>query len=345
MSALIRGADISSLPELEYHGGLLLADGAPCDGLQLLQQTGLNAVRIKVWNDPGCPDHFPSNQTGWPRFNSPQQALQLAQRASAAGLQVMLDFHYSDGWADPAKQFMPYAWQGLTLPQVCDALYQFTAGVLRDMLQAGVNLRWVQVGNEISHGMVWPHGFLPGNWPGLAALLRAGVAAVRTAAPSAQVVLHLDAGCDQDLYQRWFDQAAALDVAWDAIGLSFYPCWHGALPTLAANLNQLAARYACPLLVVETAYPRQLHPQRNAQWLLQHTGSEPYPATPEGQAQFLAALGAVVRAVPGGLGQGIFYWEPALLPLPDGSRGVWQNATLFADDGTVLPGLAALGQL
>ena len=156
MSALIRGADISSLPELEYHGGLLLADGAPCDGLQLLQQTGLNAVRIKVWNDPGCPDHFPSNQT---------------------------------------------------------------------------------------------------------------------------------------------------------------------------------------------AYPRQLHPQRNAQWLLQHTGSEPYPATPEGQAQFLAALGAVVRAVPGGLGQGIFYWEPALLPLPDGSRGVWQNATLFADDGTVLPGLAALGQL
>lgn len=345
MNHFIRGADISSLPEQEYHGGALRAKGQVVDGLKLLHQAGLNAVRIKVWNDPGNPDHFPANQSGPQGFNSPAQALALARRASDAGLQVMVDFHYSDGWADPAKQFMPHAWQGLTLPQVCEALYQFTATVLGDMVQAGVNLRWVQVGNEISHGMLWPLGFLPGNWPSLAALLRAGVAAVRQAAPQAQVVLHLDAGCDQDLYHRWFDQAAALDVAWDAIGLSFYPCWHGALPHLAANLNQLAARYGCPLLVVETAYPRQLHPQHNGQWLMQHTGSEPYPATPQGQAQFLAALGAVVRGVPGGLGQGIFYWEPALLPLPDGSRGVWQNATLFDEEGDALPGLATLGRL
>ena len=111
MRDFIRGADMSSLPELEYHGGLLLADGIPCDGLALLQQVGVNAVRIKVWNEPGSPDHFPSNQTGPQGFNSPEQALLLAQRASAAGLQVMLDFHYSDGWADPAKQFMPHAWQ------------------------------------------------------------------------------------------------------------------------------------------------------------------------------------------------------------------------------------------
>ncbi|GAA4502306.1 glycoside hydrolase family 53 protein [Pseudaeromonas paramecii] len=345
MSHFIRGADMSSLPELEYHGGVLRANGQVVDGLKLLHQAGLNAVRIKVWNDPGNPDHFPANQSGPQGFNSPAQALALGRRATAAGLQVMLDFHYSDWWADPAKQFMPQAWQGLTLPQVCQALHGFTAAVLSDMQRAGVDVRWVQVGNEISHGMVWPLGFLPGNWPALAALLRAGVAAVREVAPGAQVVLHLDSGCDQDLYLRWFEQAQALDVGWDCIGLSFYPCWHGALPHLAANLHQLAARFGCPLLVVETAYPRQLDPQRNGQWLLQHTGSEPYPATPQGQAQFLHALAEVVRAVPGGLGQGIFYWEPALLPLPDGSRGVWQNATLFDDDGVGLPGLAALGQV
>jgi len=341
----VRGADISSLPELEYHGSVLRRDGEPVDSLSLLKAEGLNAVRIKVWNDPGHPDHFPANQTGPQRFNGPEQVVALARRAQAAGLRIMLDFHYSDWWADPQKQFMPHAWQGLALPEVCERLYQFTADILQRVQAEGVVVEWVQVGNEISHGMLWPLGFLPGNWPGLAALLRAGVAAVREAAPAAQVVLHLDAGCDQILYRHWFDQAQALDVSWDCIGLSFYPCWHGSLPHLAENLQLLAERYNCPLLVVETAYPRQLDRQLNGQWLLQHTGAEPYPATPEGQAEFLRALAAVLRGVPKGLGQGVFYWEPALLPLPDGSRGVWQNATLFADDGSALPSLTALGQL
>jgi arabinogalactan endo-1,4-beta-galactosidase len=345
MKDWVRGADISSLPELEYHGGVLRRDGEPVDSLSLLKAEGLNAVRIKVWNDPGNPDHFPANQTGPLRFNGPDQVVALARRAQAAGLRIMLDFHYSDWWADPQKQFMPHAWQGMALPELCERLYQFTADILQQVQAEGVEVTWVQVGNEISHGMLWPLGFLPGNWPALAALLRAGVAAVREAAPAAQVVLHLDAGCDQILYRHWFDQAQALDVSWDCIGLSFYPCWHGSLPHLAENLQMLAERYHCPLLVVETAYPRQLHRQRNGQWLLQHTGAEPYPATPEGQVEFLRALAAVLHAVPKGLGQGLFYWEPALLPLPDGSRGVWQNATLFADDGEVLPSLRALGQL
>lgn len=345
MSEWVRGADISSLPELEYHGGVLRRDGEAVDSLSLLKAEGLNAVRIKVWNDPGHPDHFPANQTGPQRFNGPDQVVALARRAQAAGLRIMLDFHYSDWWADPQKQFMPHAWQGLALPELCERLYLFTVDILQRVQAEGIEVSWVQVGNEVSHGMLWPLGFLPGNWPALAALLRAGVAAVREAAPAAQVVLHLDAGCDQILYRHWFDQAQALDVQWDCIGLSFYPCWHGSLPHLAENLQLLAERYNCLLLVVETAYPRQLHRQRNGQWLLQHTGAEPYPATPEGQAEFLHALAAVLRGVPKGLGQGVFYWEPALLPLPDGSRGVWQNATLLADDGEVLPSLTALGQL
>lgn len=345
MQSLIRGADISSLPEYEQQGGSLRRDGVAVDSLTLLAEAGLNAVRIKVWNDPGHPDYFPANQTGPQAFNGVEQVLALARRAQAAGLRIMLDFHYSDWWADPAKQFMPHAWQGLALPDVCEQLYLFTYDTLRRLYDAGIAVEWVQVGNEISHGMVWPHGFLPGNWPALAALLRAGIAAVRAASPDSKVVLHLDAGCDQHLYRHWFDQAAALDVHWDIIGLSFYPCWHGALPHLAENLAMLAGRYACPLLVVETAYPRMLDVQRNVQWLLQHTGAEPYPATADGQAQFLQALGQVLRAVPNGLGQGVFYWEPALLPLADGSRGVWENATLFAADGEMLPSLVALGAL
>lgn len=345
MSGLIRGADVSSLPEFEAAGGRLRRRGMPIDGLTLMKAEGLNAVRIKVWNDPGNPDHFPSNQTGPERFNGPDQVLLLARRAQAAGLRIMLDFHYSDGWADPQKQFMPHAWQGLSIAEVCAHLYDFTHDMLSRLRTEGIRIDWVQVGNEISHGMVWPLGFLPGNWPALAALLRSGIAAVRDVCAESQVVLHLDAGCDQRLYQHWFDQAAALDVSWDAIGLSFYPCWHGALPHLAENLSMLAERYGCPLLVVETAYPRELDRVRNAQWLLQHTGAESFPASPAGQAAFLQALAEVVQAVPNGLGQGIFYWEPALLPLPDGSRTVWQNATLFNDEGEVLPGLSALGRL
>ena len=138
MSEWVRGADISSLPELEYHGGVLRRDGEPVDSLSLLKAEGLNAVRIKVWNDPGHPDHFPANQTGPQAFNGPAQVLALARRAQAAGLQIMLDFHYSDWWADPGKQTMPVAWRNLDAAAVSEKLYAFTRDVMQQLKEAGV---------------------------------------------------------------------------------------------------------------------------------------------------------------------------------------------------------------
>lgn len=346
MNNLILGADISQIPQQEYEGAHYSLHGEPMDCLQILRQQGLNAVRIKVWNDPGNPDFFPANQGHACRFNSPDRVIELAQRAAALGFRILIDFHYSDWWADPQKQFIPHAWQGLTLNAIADQLYQFTYEVLWQLRQRQIQIDWVQVGNEISHGMLWPVAFLPGHWPELAVLLQRGAAAVKDANSSTRVVFHLDAGADQSLYRKWFNEVVGRKIPFDIIGLSFYPCWHGSMKLLKANLNSLAECYGKALMVVETAYPRMLDIHRNYQWIIQHCGEEPYPASVEGQGQFLQALLRTVDAVSGGLGQGVFYWEPAMIPTPltDCQNTAWENVTLFDSSGAALPSLAQFGR-
>jgi len=345
MSDFVRGADMSQLPQLEHEGTRYSLAGKEMDCLEILRQQGINAVRIKVWNDPGNPDFFPANQSDWLAFNSPEQVIKLAQRASALGFRIMIDFHYSDWWADPQKQFMPHAWQGLPLEAVAEQLSLFTLDVLQRLRDAGVTVEWVQIGNEITHGMLWPMAFVPGNWPALAQLLIAGATAVRTFDPNCRIVLHLDAGADHEFYRCWFNEAIARKVPFDVIGLSFYPCWHGSLTLLSDNLNALAHCYGKSLIVVETAYPRVLDPNKNQHWLIQHCGSEPFPATEVGQAQYLQALSRSVRSVAGGLGAGVFYWEPAMIPSPmcREQHSVWENVTLFDEHGAALSSLAAFG--
>lgn len=344
MTEFVRGADISQLPQLEHEGVRYFLGATEMDCLTLLRQQGINAVRIKVWNDPGNPDFFPANQGHPLAFNSPAQVIALARRAAALGFRIMIDFHYSDWWADPQKQFMPHDWQGLSLEEVAERLFAFTLDLLQRLRDACVTVDWVQIGNEITHGMLWPMAFLPGNWPALSHLLIAGAAAVRAYDPQCQIVLHLDAGGDHELYRRWFNEAIARKVPFDVIGLSFYPCWHGSLALLGDNLNRLAQSYGKSLMVVETAYPRLLDVTKNHHWLIQHCGAEPFPATEEGQAQFLRALRHQVQTVMGGLGQGVFYWEPAMIPsAQQGEHSVWENVTLFDRDGRALSSLAALG--
>lgn len=346
MNDFVRGADISQLPQLEYDGARYFLAGEQMDCLAILRQQGINAVRIKVWNDPGNPDFFPANQGCSLGFNSPAQVILLAKRAAALGFRIMIDFHYSDWWADPQKQFMPHAWQSLSLAAVAEQLSAFTLDVLQRLRAAGVTVEWVQLGNEITHGMLWPLAFLPGKWPELAYVLTAGAAAVRAFDPACQIVLHLDAGADHELCRRWFSEAIARKVPFDVIGLSFYPCWHGSLALLRDNLDSLAQCYGKSLLVVETAYPRKLDPAKNQHWLIQHCGSEPFPATETGQAQFLQALSGSVRAVAGGLGHGVFYWEPAMIPAPVclEPHSVWENVTLFDEQGAALSSLAVFGR-
>ncbi|MGL4206804.1 MAG: glycoside hydrolase family 53 protein [Aeromonadaceae bacterium] len=346
---LVVGADISHLPQLEAAGAQFY-DGAQAeDLLVILKRHGVNAIRIKVWNEPGEHSEYPADQSGPEGFNNSDHVVALAKRAEALGLRVMIDFHYSDWWADPGKQFMPVAWRGKSASEVSKLLYQFTFSLISRLRQAGVTPAWVQVGNEISNGMLWPLGRVP-EWDNLALFLTSGAEAVKAASPTSQVVLHLDAGGDNERCRRWFDAVTVRKVPFDVIGLSYYPVWHGAMSSLTQNMNDLSQRYQRPVLVVETAYPWTTENGDNQKNIFTTTGPETFPMTPQGQSDYLRKLVAQLRAVPEGAGQGFFYWEPEFIPVPGagwkrGAGDEWDNVTLFDFKGRALPGLKSMAEI
>lgn len=346
----IIGADISHLPQLEAAGAQFYDHDAkaPEDLLRILKRNGFNRIRLKVWNEPGQYAEFPADQSGPEGYNNPAHVVAMAKRAQAAGLQVMIDFHYSDWWADPGKQTLPLAWRNLDAAAVSEKLYAFTHQVMQQLKEAGVTPAEVQVGNEISNGMLWPLGRVP-EWDNLARFIQAGARAVKAVSPESQVVLHLDAGGDNARCQRWFDAMLARGVSFDVIGLSFYPVWHGSLAALQQNMNDLSQRYAKPVIVVETAYPWTTANGDDQNNIYTSTGAETFPMTPAGQQAFLTALWQTVKAVPQQRGAGVIYWEPDFIPQAGagwkaGAGDEWDNVTLFDFHGRALPGLKTFAQ-
>lgn len=340
---MIIGADVSHLPQLEAAGARFYDGARPEDLLVILKRHGINAIRIKVWNEPGEHDRFPADQSGVEGYNNPDHVIALARRAHRMGFRIMLDFHYSDWWADPAKQYVPVAWETMTVPQMTRALADFTRQTMLQLKQAGVTPKWVQLGNEITNGMLWPLGRVP-EWDNLAGFLKAGGTAVKSVFPDTQLLLHLDCGGDNTSSRRWFDAITARQVPFDIIGLSFYPVWHGSLSQMASNLQDLHQRYNKPVMVVEAAYPWTTQNGDHDKNIYTNTGAESDPMTPQGQAAFLTRLRQTVTQTPGG--QGIFYWAPEWIPTPRGGRNAvtgWDNVTLFDFEGRALPGLAAFG--
>ncbi|NUP83534.1 MAG: arabinogalactan endo-1,4-beta-galactosidase, partial [Nonomuraea sp.] len=325
----IRGADVSSLAKSEALGGVYRdARGRRGDALRILSGAGLNWIRLKVWVDPAD------------GYNTKTQVLAVARRAKALGMKLLIDFHYSDTWADPGKQYKPAAWESLTFDRLRQAVHDHTFDVLDALRRQGTTADMVQVGNEINGGLLWPDGSTS-DWANTAALLNSGYDAVKRVSPRTKVVLHLANGGDNGLYRWWFDNAAAHGVRYDVIGLSYYPYWHGTLETFQANINDVATRYGRPVVVTETAYPFTTADDDG--WANIVTSAEPYPgypATPQGQAALLARVAAVVRAVPHGLGLGLFTWEATWTGVPgngwdpaDPSSGNgWENQALFGYD-------------
>jgi len=335
----IRGGDLSSLPKGEAMGGVWRdANGNPGDALRILANAGMNYVRLRVWVNPA---------DGW---NNSARVLEMARRVKAAGLGLLVDFHYSDRWADPGQQNKPAAWSSYSFPQLVQAVYDHTYALCSALRAQGTPADMVQIGNEINSGMLWPDGSIS-NWDNLAALLTSGANAARDAWSGTRIMLHLAEGGDNAGTRWWFDNAVARGVPFDVIGLSYYPYWHGTLADLQYNLNDVAARYNRDVVVVETAYGFTLQENDSTPNIfnanLQRTAG--YPATPEGQAQFLRDLSAVVAAVPGGRGLGVFYWEPAWTAVPgngwdpeDPSSGnAWENQALFDYSNRLLPAATA----
>ncbi|MFM0597507.1 MULTISPECIES: glycoside hydrolase family 53 protein [Paraburkholderia] len=344
-SRFAKGADVSTLLELEANGAKFYEHGKPLDCLFMLRSHGVDAIRIKVWNDPGNPNFFPADQSPAAGYNNAEHVRVLARRAAALGMRVLIDFHYSDWWADPGKQYPPHAWVGKDLAQTCALLSDYTSHVLNLLKRDGVRPEWVQVGNEITGGMLWPLGKYD-QWDNLAQLLKAGHDAVKSVDDRIKVMLHLDSGGNNATSRWWFDSATQRGVTFDVIGLSYYPQWQGSLSDLQNNANDMAARYDKDVMVVETAYPWTTSDGDSEPNSMTNTGSTTFPQTPAGQAQFLGAVTDIVKAIPGGRGKGVFWWEPEWIPTPNvgwkvGAGDQWDNNTLFDFHGNALSSLDA----
>jgi beta-galactosidase len=240
------GADISFLPQLEDRGMKFSDNGIEKDAVQILKDHGLNYTRLRLFVNP-------ENDSGYsPKkgFCDLKHTIDMAKRVKAAGMKFLLDFHYSDTWADPQKQFKPAAWKGQNFNQLRQTVFSYSRDVIQALKNAGVAPNMVQIGNEINHGMIWPEGHV-NNLDSLAQLVYAGIQGVKAVDPSITIMLHIALGGQNDEARFFIDNMMMRGVPFDVIGLSYYPRWHNTLEDLRYNLNDLARRYNKDLIVVE----------------------------------------------------------------------------------------------
>jgi len=335
----IRGGDVSSLYRSELDGGVYHnSSGVAQNADAQLSVAGMNYVRLRVWVNPGD------------GFNNEAQLLAMARQAARYGQRLLLDFHYSDTWADPGHQATPAAWAADSFTQLESQLYSYSRKVVTDLVAQGTPPTLVQVGNEINNGMLWPTGSTS-DFAQLAGLLKAGIAGVRAADPFAKIVLHLAAAWSESGLAWWYSTAESYGVTFDIIGLSYYDYWHGRLDVIQTDLDALTAQFGKPALIAETAYPFTLASNDPTASLSFSTASEldpGYPATPAGQAANFRDVLSVVQAVPNGLGLGAFYWEPTWTvvagngwdPTNPSSGDGWENQAMWSYSDAALPVIA-----
>ena len=268
------GADISFLPELEARGIHFSDNKGERDAIDILKDHGFNYIRLRIFNDPARDSGYSPGKG----FCDLAHTLAMAKRIKAAGLKFLLDFHYSDYWADPGKQYKPAAWRGLGFPVLTDSVYDFTRRVIAALKQQNTLPDMVQVGNEINHGMIWPEGSMR-HPDSLAALVYAGIRGVKAIDPTCPIMLHIALGGQNDESHFWLDNILQRHVPFDVIGLSYYPRWHGSLADLRYNIDDLARQYGKDVIVVE-------------------------------YTQVKREVNNIAFSVPGGLGKGTCIWEP-----------------------------------
>ena len=282
----VKGADISWVTEMESKGYKFYnAAGQERECTALMKELGMDAVRLRVWVNP---------TGGW---NGRDDVVVKARRAQALGMKVMIDFHYSDSWADPGKQTVPAAWKGKNAAEMAAAVKAHTQDVLQALKDAGVDVAWVQVGNEVTNGMLWDSGKVAGTNPGqFVSYFHAGYDAVKAVYPRAQVILHLDNGWKLDTLNWFLTLMKGKGLTYDILGLSLYPSYweNGAFPDwepkvqqFVSNLGPLHDAYGKPVMLVEFGMPASRPDQAKAalEYLFDNTRDKDY---------FL----------------GIFYWEP-----------------------------------
>lgn len=357
----IKGMDLSSMWELEKCGAKYYDHGVQKNILEIMKSYDVDTIRLRLWNDPYS-EEGASYGAG---ENSLEHVIWMGKQATEAGMGVLLNFHYSDFWADPGKQIKPKAWAHMGAEELEQAVYDFTLDSLKKIMDAGVRVTMIQVGNELTNGLLWPEGRLP-NYDNAAAFVSAGIRASRAADPSIPLMIHLDNGGNHELYLDWFDHYMERGEEFEYIGLSYYPFWHGTLQDLAANMNDISVRYNKDLIVAEVSMGYTMEDYRDYEKLEDHerkgyaTRQElvdklDYPMTIQGQLDFTRDFLKVLEDVPENHGCGFFWWEPAWIPVPGSGWATpasleymndpgpcgneWANQALFDYDGNVLPTL------
>ena len=360
----VKGMDLSTLLELERCGAKYYDNGEERDLLAIMKSYDVDTIRIRLWNDPWS-ENGESYGAG---ENDLKTTLAIAKKVTDAGLGVLLNFHYSDFWADPGKQIKPKAWADYGVKELEQAVYDYTLESMRTFLDAGVNITMVQVGNELSNGLLWPEGKVP-NYDNIATFVNAGIRAVRKADAAIPVMIHLDNGGNNALYREWFDNFTKRGEDFEIIGLSYYPFWHGSLQMLNDNMNDIAERYGKDLVIAEVSMGYTMEDYKNYEKLSDEErkgyATRPalvekieYPMTKQGQYDFMEDFLNRISHIKGGKGKGFFYWEPAWIPVPGSGWATpaslkymndpgpcgneWANQALFDYDGNALPTLSLI---
>ncbi|GAC1451665.1 MAG: arabinogalactan endo-1,4-beta-galactosidase [Chitinophagaceae bacterium] len=299
-----KGADISWLTQMEAAGlQFYNSNGSGQDCIQILKATGINAIRLRVWVNP---------RDGW---CNTADLIAKSVRANAAGMKILLDFHYSDSWADPGKQTKPVDWAAEDFTTLKQSVRNHTTAVLNALKTNGVTPVWVQVGNETNDGMLWPDGKASVNMNNFAQLINAGYNAVKAADTSIKVIVHISNGYDNSLFRWMFDGLKNNGAQWDIIGMSLYPAagnWSALNTQCLTNMNDIVSRYGKPVMICETGMNWNDAIVCNS---------------------FITDLITKVKSIQGNKGLGVFYWEPE-------SYNNWQGYSLGAFDNSGKPTVA-----
>lgn len=364
MKKFVKGMDLSTLLELERCGARYYDKGQERDILAIMKDYDVDTIRLRLWNDPKSE----SGEWYGAGNNDLSETIAIGKKVTEAGFGVLLNFHYSDFWADPGKQIKPKAWKDFGMEELEKAVYDFTKESLEKILDEGVNVTMIQVGNELSNGLLWPEGRVP-NYDNIYRLVSAGLKACREIDSKIPLMIHLDNGGNNALYREWFDNFTQRGGDFDYIGLSYYPFWHGSLDMLEYNMNDIAERYGKDLIVAEVSMGFTMESYQQYEKLSDEErkgyATKPslvekidYPMTIQGQKDFTEDFLNRVGKVTGNHGKGFFWWEPAWIPVPGSGWATpaslkymndpgpcgneWANQALFDYDGNALPALEVI---
>ena len=337
------GGDVSLLPSYEAQGTVYKDfNGRQVKLLPFLKRQGWNMIRVRLFVDP---QNAPEGHKGEGVCQDLNYVIGLCRQIKKAGMQIMLDFHYSDTWADPGKQFTPKRWEHCDAKAMVDSVYTYTRASLLAMKKASVSPEMIQVGNEITNGMLWPTGQLytkgdstttEARWDVLCDLIKAGSKACREICPKAQIIIHTEKAGNWDVTRDYYTQLRQRKVDYDIIGLSYYPMWHGTIPNLGQTIDRLSWLFPeKPVMIVEAAayYSHERDP-----WSKADSYAEFFPISIEGQAQFTRELVAELNRHHNVTG--LFWWFPEENAFGNNVTKGWLNRGLFDNrTGQALPAL------